>query len=115
MYAVGLIVVMALSVAGNVLLGASLASATKKNQQLRSLEHLNDSVLNFANLFISKVLRAEGEVSFEDRLQLENAVRDTKDKDIYDTWQRFVGAQTEEQGREEIKNLLQVIVNKLAS
>src|SRR3989344_4787023 len=89
MYAAGLIVVMALSVAGNVLLGASLASVTKKNQQLQSLEHLNDSVLNFANLFISKVLRAEGEVSFEDRLQLENAVRDTKDKDIYDTWQRF--------------------------
>ncbi|OGZ68748.1 MAG: hypothetical protein A3D44_02005 [Candidatus Staskawiczbacteria bacterium RIFCSPHIGHO2_02_FULL_42_22] len=108
------IIVLVLSLAANVVLGMQLYSAGKKNQDLGSAIRLNDTVANFADLFIAKVLRANGEISFEDRLKIENAVRDTEDKDIYDQWQKFVGAGTEAEGREEIKNLLQLIVDKLS-
>lgn len=111
---IAVIIIITISLAANVFLGVELFLTNEKLLELQRSVHLNSSVLDFANLFISKVLRAEVEISFEDRLKIENAVRDTQDKDIYDEWQKFVGAKTELEGREEIKNLLQLIVNKLS-
>lgn len=110
-----IIVIAVLSLATNVFLGINLLIENKKNIELRQGIRLHGKVLDFANLFINKVLRAEGEISFEDRLKIENAVRDTQDNDIYDEWQKFVGAKTELEGREGIKNLLQLIINKISS
>ena len=78
------------------------------------MQTLNTKVLHFANLFISKVLRAEGEISFEERLKIENAVRETEDAQILSQWEKFVGAKTEAEAREEIKNLLQLIIDKIS-
>lgn len=107
-------IIVIVSLALNAVLGIGMLAEKRKNQDLEQSIHLHTSVLNFANLFINKVLRTTGEISFEDRLKIENAVRDTNDKEIYDQWQKFVNVQTEAQGREEIKNLLQLIVNKLS-
>lgn len=74
----------------------------------------NNKVLNFSKLFIEKVLKAEGEVSFEDRLKLENAVRDIGDQDIFDQWQKFTESQSETQAQEEVKVLLELLVNKIS-
>ena len=109
-----IIVIIILSLVANIFLGINLFIENKKNIEIQQKIHLNTKVLDFANIFINKVLRAEGEISFEDRLKIENAVRDTQDNDIYDEWQKFVGAKTELEGREEIKNLLQLIVNKIS-
>ena len=103
------------SFVANVVLGVQLYGANKKIQALEETVRLNKSVLNFADLFISKVLKATSEISFEDRLQIENAVRDTKDQDIYDQWQKFVASQTLAEGQEEVKNILQLITKKLSS
>ena len=103
-----IIIVLCASLIGNVLLGVQVYREHVKNQKLQDTFYLHGSVLNFASLFITKVLRATSEISFEDRLRIENAVRDTKDKDIYEAWQKFVGAKTADDGREEIKNLLQL-------
>src|SRR3989344_1085377 len=103
------------SFVANVVLGVQLYGANKKIQALEETVRLNKSVLNFADLFISKVLKATSEISFEDRLQIENAVRDTKDQDIYDQWQKFVASQTLAEGQEEVKNILQLITRKLSS
>ena len=110
-----IIVIIILSLVANIFLGINLFIENKKNIEIQQKIHLNTKVLDFANIFINKVLRAEGEISFEDRLKIENAVRDTQDSDIYNEWQKFVGAKTELEGREEIKNLLQLIVNKISS
>ena len=106
-------VVLLMLFAGNVFLGVQLFLAHREIQKIKQDQHLNASVLNFANIFIAKVLKAQGEISFEDRLKIENAVRDTQDKEIYDQWQKFVGAQTTQEGQEDVKNLLQLMVNKL--
>lgn len=73
----------------------------------------NEKVLNFTQLFIAKVIRATGDVSFEDRLQLENAVRDIGNKDIFDQWQKFTEDKTEAQAQEDVKILLDLLVNKI--
>ncbi|MBU4274949.1 hypothetical protein KKE19_04025 [Patescibacteria group bacterium] len=89
-------------------------------QNLKAAESLlrtyqqNEKVLSFTKLFIGKVLKAETEVSFEDRLQLENAVRDINNEDILDQWNKFTESKTEAQAQEEVKNLLELLVNKIA-
>ncbi len=73
----------------------------------------NEKILDFTKLFIAKIIKGQGEVSFEDRLQLENAVRDIKDKAIFDQWQRFSESKTEVQAQVEVKNLLELLINKI--
>src|SRR5574344_2857259 len=54
----------------------------------------NNEIMSFTKLFISKVLNGTGEVSFEDRLQLENMTKNINDKDIIDSWQSFTKSKT---------------------
>ena len=108
------IVIVVLSLAANIFLWISLLIENKKNIEIQQKIHLNDKVLDFANIFIDKVLRSKGEISFEDRLKIENAVRDTQDNEIYNEWQKFIVAKTELEGQERIVNLLQFIVNTIS-
>jgi len=62
---------------------------------------------------IEKVLKAETEVDFETRLKLENAVRNLEDKEILARWSKFIESKTEAGAQEEVKNLLEALVNKI--
>jgi hypothetical protein len=73
----------------------------------------NERIINFLKLFITKVLKAEGEVDFETRLKLENAVREIQDKEILDQWTKFTESKTEEEAQKNVKDLLEILVNKL--
>lgn len=73
----------------------------------------NEKILGFARLFITKVLKTEGEVSFEDRLKLENAIRDINDKAIFDQWQEFVNSESQIQAQIAVKNLLELLITKI--
>ncbi len=74
----------------------------------------SEKILDFTKLFIIKVLKSEGAVSFEDRLKLENTVRDINDKDIFDQWQKFTNSKTQIEAQIEVKNLLELLVNKFS-
>lgn len=73
----------------------------------------NEKIINFLKLFITKVLKAEGEVDFETRLKLENAVREIQDKEILDQWIKFTESKTEDESQKNVKDLLEILVNKL--
>jgi hypothetical protein len=73
----------------------------------------NNGALSFTRLFIEKVLEAEGEVSFEDRLQLENQMRDLKDAEVTSAWNAFTQAQTEMQAQTAVKKLLKLLIGKV--
>ncbi|MFZ8806150.1 MAG: hypothetical protein ACO2OW_00970 [Minisyncoccia bacterium] len=73
----------------------------------------NERIINFLKLFIKEVLKAEGEVDFETRLKLENAVREIQDKEILDQWIKFTESKTEEEAQRNVKDLLEILVNKL--
>ena len=109
-------VLTAILLVGNILLAIRLYSAQSELTELRRVveaRQINDKVLDFSKLFIVKVLKSETEVSFEDRLSLESAVRDLNDGQILTQWQKFTGSETEEEAQNEVKNLLELLVNRI--
>lgn len=73
----------------------------------------NVRIVDFTKLFIEQVLKAQTEVSFETRLKLENTVRDLGDAQILAQWQKFTDSKTEEDAQQEVKNLLELLINKM--
>lgn len=85
----------------------------QQNQLLIARGILNRQALDFLRAFVDKVLRANGEVSFNDRLQLENMVRNLKDDAVLAEWNKFVNSQTPAEAQDEVKNLLELLVRKI--
>ena len=73
----------------------------------------NAKVVDFLNLFIDKVLRSNTEVSFDDRLKLENAVRALNDPVILAKWEQFTNGTSVDQIQQGVKDLLQVLIKKI--
>ena len=69
--------------------------------------------MEFTKLFIGEVLKADSEVSFDTRLKLETAVRNLGDEEILNQWQKFVDSKTEAGAQTEVKNLLEMLINKI--
>src|SRR3989344_4080341 len=80
----------------------------------RSIE-VNGKVIEFANAFITIVLRAEGEVDFEDRLKLENMVRDIGDREIFDAWSAIPKSTSENDAQKRVLDLLEILVGKIST
>lgn len=72
-----------------------------------------EKVIDFLKLFTNKVLEGVGEVSFDDRLQLENAVRDMDDSNIFKIWQDFTNSKDENRTQKNLKKLLGTLIRKL--
>lgn len=111
-----LIIILLFLLAGCVFFGFKYFSVQKELRQTRAAletQKTNEKVLDFTKLFIGKVLKAETEVDFETRLNLENAVRNLNDEEILAQWQKFAGSETEAIAQEEVKNLLEMLVNKI--
>ncbi|MDP2909870.1 MAG: hypothetical protein Q8N69_02240 [bacterium] len=92
---------------------SSLQTQAGENEKTAQSQKVNNKVVEFSKLFIEKVLKAEGEVDFETRLKLENAVCDLKDEEILAKWQSFIGSETEEEAQQEVKNLLELQISKI--
>ncbi len=86
----------------------------KQLENSLNTQKINSKIVEFAKLFIEKVLKAKSEVSFEDRLKLENSVRDLGDENILILWERFTDSQTQDQAQESVKNLLEALVEKIS-
>ena len=82
-------------------------------QQIANDRITNDKVLSFDRLFIEKVLNAKGEVSFNDRLQLENAVRDLHDDAILTAWNAFVNSKTQQDAQDAVRSILTILATKI--
>jgi len=85
----------------------------QKEQINVEVQNLNGEILEFTQLFIEKVLDTEAEVDFETRLKLENSVRNLRDQEILDQWNKFIESETETDAQENVKNLLKTLVNKI--
>lgn len=99
----------------NIFFGVSYFFAQKQLQIVENklkIQQNSIKIVEFTKLFIQKVLKAEKEVSFEDRLKLENAVRDLHDDEILARWERFTSSKTELEAQTAVKNLLEILVKK---
>ncbi len=65
-------------------------------------------------LFVDKVLKTENEVSYEDRLLLENTVAELHDEQILQAWRQFLASKTEEEAQAGAKNLLSLLADKIS-
>lgn len=110
------IILVLILLVGNAFFGVKY-SAVKKDIKLTQTaldtRKINEKVLDFTKFFIEEVLKAETEVDFETRLQLENAVRSLNDEEILTNWQRFIDSKTEAEAQEQVKNLLEMLVSKI--
>jgi len=91
----------------------NLKGELQQSKTAIEVQELNEEVLEFTKLFIEEVLKAETEVDFETRLQLESAVRNLEDEEILAQWQKFVESETEFDAQNEVKNLLEILVSKV--
>lgn len=109
-------IIFVLLVAGNVFFAVQYFVQAKEAQKIQQevvKQKTNVKVVNFLNLFVQKVLKTDKEISFEDRLKLENAVRDINDPEIMAKWEQFTGGTNEAEIQLGVKNLLEVLVNKI--
>ncbi len=109
------VVVIVLVVVSAVLLAQNMNLQKELRQDRAALAQSvqNQQAIGFLQAFVDKVLRAKSEVSFDDRLQLENMVRDLKDDAILAEWNKFVNSQTPATAQEEVKNLLELLAHKI--
>ena len=110
------IVLIIVLIAGNIFFISKFLGLKKELQKEESkteIQNFNGKVLSFTQLFIEKVLKSDTEVDFETRLKLENAVRDLDDLEILNKWQIFIESQTEAEAQENVKNLLEILINKI--
>lgn len=111
-----LLILVVFLIASNVYFVKSYFSLKEKSKEIKCPEEsikFNKKALDFLKLFIKKVLKAEKEVDFETRLKLENSVREIEDKEVLETWQRFVESQTEEEAQRNVKDLLEILAEKI--
>ncbi len=110
------IIIILLLLAGNVYFISKYFGLQKEMEEAKAaleIPQINEKILNFTDLFIKKVLKAENEIDFETRLQLENAVRDINDEEILSQWQKFTESENETKAQNEVKNLLELLVLKI--
>lgn len=88
---------------------------TAKLQKEIKSQQTSGKVISFLDLFIQKVLKTDQPVSFENRLQLENTVRDINDPEILSKWEQFTGGTNEIQVQQGVKDLLEVLVKKISN
>jgi hypothetical protein len=109
-------VIILLLLAGNIYFIIQYSTLRKELKETRAelqTKEFNEKIINFTSLFIEEVLKAEGEIDFETRLSLENAVRNLGDEEILSQWREFTESETEAGAQIEVKNLLEILVSKI--
>lgn len=110
-----IITIITLLIAGNIFFAViyfiNRVELLQAQKQL-NVQQTNEKSLFFAKLFIDKVLLSEGTVNFEDRLKLENAVRDINDPKIFAKWEEFTNSQNDRESQVAVGSLLKLLIVK---
>lgn len=111
------IIIITLLVASNIYLAVMYGLIQLESAQVQgqlSDQQTNEKALLFAKLFIDNVLLGEDVVSFEDRLKLENSVRDINDQKIFDQWQAFTQAESDKEVQVAAAKLLDLLFDRVS-
>lgn len=91
----------------------SLRERLRVAEKTLASQQVNKKVLTFSELFVDNVLQGGQSISFDQRLQLENAVRDINDKEIYTAWQKFTMAKEQGEIQRDFYALFRLLLNKI--
>lgn len=106
-----LVLVFWASVAGNIYLFYRLYDAS----QIVKKAQINAKVLAFRDMFTKNVLLNSHEIDYDTRWEMEAAVRAINDEQIFNQWQKFVKAGTQEEASLEAKKLLSLLIDKTSA
>ena len=110
------IILITLLVASNIFFVVRyILSQTELNsarQQLQ-VQQTDQKSLFFAKLFVDRFLLGQGTVGFEDRLKLENSVRDINDPEIFKQWQRFTSSSDDSEAQLAAGELFNLLFKRL--
>jgi len=84
------------------------------NAEQIKAKQVDEKAMYLTKLFVEKVLLGESEVNFEDRLKLENAVRDLNDEEVFTQWQKIVKSKTADETQKEVGTFLALLLSKVA-
>ena len=98
----------------NLFLGTSYYLLQADVGRFSDISQNNRKIVALSTLFIQKVLKTQGAVSFEDRLRLENAAYSTNDLEIIGVWQSFLASETEQEAQARVLDLLSILSVKIA-
>jgi hypothetical protein len=93
----------------------SVSIELSKTKAEIAMQDNNKRTLEFLSMFIKKVIKADKEIGFEERLELENAVRKLDDVAILAQWKKFTDSKTEIEAQSNTKDLLDLLVNKISA
>lgn len=110
-----LITLFAILIVSNIFFIYKYVDGCKISKQVEAKQKTDKDILSFTLLFMDKVLQNSQEISFDDRLQLETAVRDLNDSDIYDSWKNFTKATNSSDVQKNFYNLFTVLLKKIES
>lgn len=86
----------------------------RANASLR-VQQADQKATFFVKLFINKVLLSTEPINFEDRLKLENAVRDIDDPEIFAQWQKFTASKDDAETQKIVGIILKLIIDRMSS
>ncbi len=89
----------------NVKLEASKAEDTSAMQRIQ--------VSRYLNFFIKTVLNTQGTISFEDRVKLENDIRQIHDPELTKQWDSFVNSKDSKTAQENSVKFMSALTAKL--
>ena len=112
-FKISIIILFVLLIASNIFFVVKYFINIKEIRQIEQKQQINNDVLSFTNLFVDKVLMGNKNVSFEDRLQLENSIRALKDKQAFDSWDKFTKAKEQTEIQSNFYDLFSLLLKKI--
>ncbi len=109
------VLIFILLVTSNIFFAVKYFINIKQIKQIEQRQQINSDVLSFTKLFVDKVLMGNKDVSFEDRLQLENSIRALKDKEAFDLWDKFTKAKEQTDVQHNFYDLFSLLLTKIKS
>lgn len=98
---------------GNIFLGLKYYTASNQAElAARCVANSEQSLksLEFLKFFVAKVINAQGEVNFDDRLKMEVLIREIGDKTVTTQWENFLQGQNSDKAQTALKNLLENLI-----
>ena len=91
------------------------AQQTEKLNQEVIRNDKNHKIVVFTQLLTDTVLNQDKEIAFEDRLELEQAVRNLNDQEIFDQWQLFTKSTSDAETQKNFIDLIKLLLSKVGS
>lgn len=113
-------ILMIVLIISNVFFSAQYISGLQQQASQQSQKDQEDAkvakriqVSRFLKYFIDVVLNANSVVSFDDRVKLENDLRQIGDPDLTNLWDKFVGSKDSKSAQENAVKLMKVLSVKM--